>query len=110
MSENIINANDNNFDKEVLEANKAVLVDFWASWCHPCLALAPIIEDIAKEYNDVLKVVKVNVDENPLTASKYMISSIPTLLLFQKGEVKTEIIGWKKKSELISLLEPFLKA
>lgn len=110
MAKNIINATDENFDKEVLQSEKAVLVDFWARWCQPCLALAPIIEQIADEYKDILKVVKIDVDENPITANKYMITSIPTLILFNKGEAKTQIIGWKKKAELINLISPFLQS
>ncbi len=92
--------NDSNFKEEVLEADLPVLVDFWASWCGPCQRLAPLIEEIAGEYRGRLKVCKLNVDDNPLMASKYEVMSIPTLIVFQGGEAKERIIGLVSKSEL----------
>ncbi len=101
--------NDSNFKAEVLEADLPVLVDFWASWCGPCQRLAPLIKEIAKEYHDRLKVCKLNVDDNPLTASKYEIMSIPTLIIFKKGKVRERIIGLASKSGLESKIRPYLK-
>ena len=80
-----ITLTDENFEQEVLESDKPVLVDFWATWCGPCMMLSPIIEEIAEEYSDFLKVGKVNVDEQPVTSLEYKVSSIPTLMLFKDG-------------------------
>lgn len=108
MSMNLKTFTDENFEKEVLQSSKPVLVDFWASWCQPCLALAPIIEELAVEYKDNLIIGKINVDENPQIASKYMIYSIPTLILFKNGEIKSQLIGFKPKKELVKFLDKYL--
>ena len=92
-----------NFAKEVLHSEKPVLVDFWASWCGPCMALAPTIDEIAQEQNQV-KVGKVNVDEEPELARQYRIMSIPTLMLFQNGEPVRREVGGKSKSELLEMM------
>ena len=88
-----LNINEAVFDKEVLQANTLVVVDFWAPWCAPCRIIGPILEEIAEEYHGRLKVVKINTDENQALAMRYNIRSIPTLLLFRGGESVDEIIG-----------------
>ncbi|CUS80618.1 thioredoxin [Candidatus Kryptobacter tengchongensis] len=108
MSKNIIELTDLNFEDEVLKSDKLVLVDFWAEWCAPCRMIAPIIEEIANEYADRLKVGKLNVDYNPKTAMKYGIMSIPTLLLFQNGRVIEQIVGAMPKKNLLAKLEKYL--
>lgn len=100
---------DTTFDKEVLESNKLVLVDFWADWCGPCKMVAPVIDEIASEYDDVVKVVKVNTDENPSTAASYGIRSIPTLLIFNDGNIVDTIIGAIPKSTVINRIQECLK-
>ncbi|CUT04808.1 thioredoxin [Candidatus Kryptobacter tengchongensis] len=108
MAKNIIELTDLNFEDEVLKSDKLVLVDFWAEWCAPCRMIAPIIEEIANEYADRLKVGKLNVDYNPKTAMKYGIMSIPTLLLFQNGRVIEQIVGAMPKKNLLAKLEKYL--
>ncbi len=98
---------DNNFQAEVLEAEGAVLVDFWAPWCGPCRIVAPHLEELAGERDD-LTIVKLNVDDNPETAGKYNVMSIPTLLLFKHGQVAHQIVGALPKNRLVQELEPAL--
>ncbi len=109
MAKNIIELTDANFDDEVLKSDKLVLVDFWAEWCAPCRMIAPIVEEIANEYADRLKVGKLNVDFNPKTAMRYGIMSIPTLLLFQNGRVLEQIVGAMPKRNLLARLEKYLQ-
>ena len=96
---------DMNFDSEVLKSEQPVLVDFWASWCGPCRMLAPVIEEIAKEYEGKIKVGKVNVDEQPALAGKYGISSIPTVILFKGGQIASSAIGYRPKEDLEAMLK-----
>jgi thioredoxin 1 len=96
---------DQEFNQEVLKSNLPVLVDFWAEWCGPCKALAPIVDDVAKEYSAKVKFMKVNVDENHSTAAEYGIRGIPTLLLFNKGELQATHVGALSKTQLIQFLE-----
>jgi thioredoxin 1 len=96
---------DAEFDTEVLKAELPVLVDFWAIWCGPCRLVAPLVDELAEEYADRMKFVKVNVDENTTTPATYGIQSIPTLLVFRDGKPVDQIIGFKPKSELRRLLE-----
>jgi len=92
---------DSNFQGEVLQSDKPVLVDFWAIWCGPCKMIAPTIEELAKEYDGKLKVTKMDVDANPKTAMQYGIRSIPTLLIFKGGQVVEQIVGAVSKRHLI---------
>lgn len=93
-----------NFDKEVLDSDKPVLVDFWAAWCNPCKMVGPVIEEISQEATD-FKVVKVNIDENPDIASRYNIMSIPTIGLFKDGQLVKQSIGVQPKEQILSLLD-----
>jgi thioredoxin 1 len=104
---NLTEVTDNNFAAEVLEASQPVLVDFWAPWCGPCRIIAPHLEELDKERDD-LTVLKMNVDENPQTAAKYGIMSIPTLILFKNGEVAKQVVGALPKARLQQELEPAL--
>ena len=96
------------FDEVVLKSSTPVLVDFWAEWCGPCRAVAPILEDIAGEYGDKIKIVKLNTDEESAIAIKYGITSIPTLNVYVNGEVVKTIIGAKPKPALLKELEAFI--
>jgi len=91
---------DNNFDQTVLQADKPVVVDFWAAWCKPCLMVAPILDELADGYDGRIDFVKVDVDQNPKTASKYGIMSIPALIIFKNGEPVTQLVGFRPKEEL----------
>lgn len=99
---------DAQFQDEVLGANTPVLVDFWASWCGPCRMVAPVLEEMARDYADKLKVVKVNVDDNPDTSSRYGVMSIPTMILFKEGAPVETIVGFRKKPELSAIVDQFL--
>jgi thioredoxin 1 len=105
----LVEVTDNNFQAEVLEAADAVLVDFWAPWCGPCRVIAPALEELDSERDD-LRVVKLNVDDNPQTAARYSVMSIPTMLLFKQGEVAHQIVGALPKHRLVQELEPALAA
>lgn len=96
----IVNVTDSDFGKEVLESQAPVLVDFWATWCAPCRAIAPALEELAAQYKGKVKVVKVNIDENQDTPQRYGIRSIPTLLLFKGGKVVEQIVGAVPKTKL----------
>ncbi|MBQ6059478.1 MAG: thioredoxin [Clostridia bacterium] len=93
-----------NFEQEVLHSDKTVLVDFWASWCGPCRMLAPILAEIAEEYEGKVVVGKVNVDEEPLLAAQFRVSSIPTVVLFKNGKAVNTLIGLRPKAEFVALL------
>ncbi len=100
MAEEIKEISDETFDQEVLKAEEVVLVDFWAPWCGPCKAIAPVVEEISKDYAGKVKVVKCNVDDNPATPSNYGIRAIPTLMLFKGGEKTEQIVGMVQKAKL----------
>lgn len=105
MSENIVNVTDASFEEEVLKAENAVLVDYWAEWCGPCKMIAPVLEEIAKEYGDQLKICKLNIDENSETPPKFGIRGIPTLMLFKGGNVEATKVGALSKSQLAAFIE-----
>jgi len=105
MDNNMIAANDSNFQEHVLDSDMPVIVDFWAEWCGPCKAIAPLIEQVAKEYAGQIKVVKLDVDHNKETASKYSIKGIPTLILFKGGEVKDTKVGMLTLSQLTAFID-----
>jgi len=105
MSEFVNETSDADFEADVLKSHTPVLVDFWAEWCQPCRMISPVIEELAKDYDGRLKVVKVNVDENSDTPAKYGVRGIPTLLLFKDGEVVATKVGALSKSQLVSLVE-----
>lgn len=108
MSENIKAVTDANFDNEVVNADKPVLVDFWAEWCGPCKMLSPILEEAAKEYSGKINFVKLNVDESNQTAAKYGIRGIPTLILFKNGNAEATKVGALTKSQLVAFLDSAL--
>jgi thioredoxin 1 len=109
MAGNLTDVTDSNFQAEVLESEKPVLVDFWAAWCGPCRVVAPVLEEIASERDD-LRIVKLDVDENQQTAANYEVLSIPTMILFKNGQVAKKIIGAYPKKRLESELESELSA
>ena len=99
---------DNNFDQMVLQAEAPVLVDFWAPWCRPCLMIAPVLDELAGEYDGRLSIVRMDVDQNPKTAAKYSVMSIPTLLIFKQGKPISHIVGFRPKAELKRSLDAAL--
>ena len=105
MSDNILHTTDDGFDQDVLKADKPVLVDYWAEWCGPCKMIAPILEEVAGEYADKLKVCKIDIDANQATPPKYGIRGIPTLMLFKNGDVEATKVGALSKSQLQAFLD-----
>ncbi|MCR4288001.1 MAG: thioredoxin [Deltaproteobacteria bacterium] len=105
MSEDVINVADSNFDAVILKSETPALVDFWASWCAPCRAIAPIVDEIAAQYKGRIRVAKMNVDENQSTPGKYGVRGIPTLILFKDGKVVDQLVGAVPKSQIKELVE-----
>ena len=105
MSEHIHHVTDDTFEPEVLQADKPVLVDYWAEWCGPCKMIAPLLDDIAKDYAGKLKVTKMNIDENQATPPKYGIRGIPTLMLFKNGYLAATKVGALSKSQLMAFID-----
>jgi thioredoxin 1 len=104
-SSHIVHTTDATFTHDVLKSDKPVLLDFWAEWCGPCKAIGPILDEIASEFKDRVKIAKINIDENPQTPPKFGIRSIPTLILFKNGTVEAQKVGSVSKSQLAAFLE-----
>ncbi len=105
MSENVIHVSDSNFDSIILKSDMPALVDFWASWCAPCRAIAPVVDEIATMYNGKVRVAKMNVDENPSTPGRYGVRGIPTLILFKNGKVVDQLVGAVPKAQIKDLVD-----
>jgi thioredoxin 1 len=105
VSEDIVSVTDDTFEAEVLNASEPVLVDYWAEWCGPCKMIAPILDEIANEYNGRIRVAKLNIDDNPQTPPKYGIRGIPTLMLFKNGNVEATKVGAVSKSQLTAFID-----
>lgn len=105
MSDNIIHVTDASFENDVLKASGPVLLDYWADWCGPCKAIAPVLKDIANEYAGKLTVAKINIDENPQAPAKYGVRGIPTLTIFKNGNVEATKVGALSKSQLTAFID-----
>jgi thioredoxin len=108
MNMALVTITDDNFEEEVIKSDKPVLIDFWATWCGPCRMIAPIVEEMAKEYDGKVKIGKLDVDSNQQSSIKYGVRSIPTLLLFNNGEIKETIIGAVPKAQIVQKLEALI--
>lgn len=104
----VMEVTDSNFEAEIIKSDKPAMVDFWAAWCGPCKMVAPVVKELAEEYGDRIKVAKCNVDQNPVTPSRYSIRSIPTLILFKDGQVVEQIIGAVPKDNIEAALQKVL--
>ena len=100
-----VSIDDSKFEQTVLKATKPVLVDFWAAWCRPCQMVAPVLDELAEKYSDRITFVKMDVDQNPKTAAKYNIRSIPALIIFKNGEPASHVAGYRPKEELKQILD-----
>ena len=105
MNDHIQVVTDGSFEADVLQANKPVIVDFWAEWCGPCRALGPVFAEVAESHNEQINFVKINIDENPATPSQYGVMSIPTLIIFKNGQVEAMKMGLLTKSQLVAFID-----
>jgi thioredoxin 1 len=105
VSDKIVHVTDDDFENEVLQSNAPVLVDYWAEWCGPCKMIAPVLDEIADEYDGRVKIAKLNIDDNPTTPPRYGIRGIPTLMLFKDGEVEATKVGAVSKSQLTAFID-----
>jgi thioredoxin 1 len=105
VSERIVHVTDDSFEQEVLQSSNPVLVDYWADWCGPCKMIAPVLDEIADEYDGRIRIAKLNIDENPNTPPRYGIRGIPTLMLFKAGEVEATKVGAVSKSQLTAFID-----
>ena len=105
MNEQVVHVTDDSFETEVLKSDQPVLVDYWAEWCGPCKMIAPVLDQIAGEYADKIKIAKLNIDDNPNTPPRYGIRGIPTLMLFKDGEVEATKVGAGSKSQLTAFID-----
>ena len=110
MSEHVSDVNDQNFEAQVLNSDKPVLVDFWAPWCAPCRMLAPTVEAVAEKYASAAKVVKLNVDENPSVSQRYGIKGIPTLILFKNGKEEERVVGATSKEAISRMIDKHVQS
>jgi thioredoxin 1 len=110
VSDQILKLSDDIFDEEVIGADGPILVDFWAEWCGPCRQIAPVLDEVAAEQAGRLKIAKLNVDDNPRTTQRFQVMSIPTLILFDKGQARLRVTGAKSKRALLAELEPHLES
>jgi thioredoxin 1 len=110
MSDAVMDTTDQEFDQQVLGSSTPVLVDFWADWCVPCHMVSPIVEEIGREKGESLRVMKLNVDENPSTAQRFGVMGIPTLILFKDGEEKARVVGAKGKQAILEEISPHIAA
>ena len=108
MVEHIVHISDESVEEEVLQSEHPVLIDYWAEWCGPCKIIAPVLDEIATEYSDRLKVVKLNIDDNPQTPPKYGMRGIPTLMVFKNGQVEATKVGAVSKAQLTAFLDDSL--
>jgi thioredoxin 1 len=108
MSEHVQEVSDNNFEQQVLQSGKPVLVDFWAPWCAPCRMLAPTVEAVAEKYNGSASVVKLNVDDNPGVSQRYGIKGIPTLILFRGGKEEERVVGATSKEAISRMIDKYV--
>ena len=108
MGKQIVHTTDATFDEDILKSETPVLLDFWAEWCGPCKMIAPVLDEIAEEYKERLKIAKINIDENPHTPPRFGIRGIPTLILFKNGTVEAQKVGSVRKPDLKSFLDAHL--